>query len=95
MSKIKPNERHIIGTWRVQDGSLVPDEACRRIESIISSGALELIARSEDGWRILYRNMEDGRLWELSYPEAESHGGGPPSLQYLSLEEASARYDIA
>ena len=47
------------------------------------------------GWETLYRDPRDGRLWELTYPQSEMHGGGPRRLHVLSRDEAAAKYEHA
>jgi hypothetical protein len=44
------------------------------------------------GWDVLYRDPNDGRLWELIYPQSEIHGGGPPQLISLTAEDAAQKY---
>jgi hypothetical protein len=41
-----------------------------------------------NGWNALYRDPNDCRYWELTYPEGELHGGGPPQLRCLTADEA-------
>ena len=53
---------------------------------------LTWVSVSENGWEKLYRDPVDLRLWELTYPQSEMRGGGPPMLRLLSLEEAQKKY---
>ena len=46
----------------------------------------------EGGWTILYQDPSDGRFWELTYPESQMHGGGPPTLTELATEEVEGLY---
>ncbi|MDB4908068.1 MAG: hypothetical protein JWO05_2852 [Gemmatimonadetes bacterium] len=62
-----------------------------RIATLISTHLRE-IGRSEDGWTSLYEDPGDARLWELSYPQSSSHGGGPPRLAVVTAAEAAHRY---
>lgn len=64
---------------------------CARIETLRDSYLVEL-AHGTSGWNTLYRDPEDGRLWELSYPQGELHGGGPPQLALLAVRQAVHRY---
>ncbi|MGH8435076.1 MAG: Imm27 family immunity protein, partial [Pseudomonas sp.] len=91
---IGAHETAIIGAWVEQKGELVQDEASERIEELLSSAQLREIARTDDGWNILYRDIGDGRLWELTYPSSAMAGGGPPSLVNISLGEAHSRYRV-
>lgn len=53
------------------------------------------IGTADDGWSILYQDKEDGRYWELTYPESGMHGGGPPTLTWLKFEEVEKKYKIS
>lgn len=88
---INPTETKIIGRWEEQRGSVVEDPACQRIKKLTKED-LQLITRSDDGWSALYKDPTDGRLWELTYPNSDWHGGGPPSLIHISQEEAKKKY---
>ena len=78
---------------RLLPGETVID-ASVRIEELVGAH-LVLLATDASGWSMLFRDPEDGRLWEHSYPHSERHGGGPPRLSVISLEEARGRYSIA
>jgi hypothetical protein len=56
--------------------TVVGDETCRRIERLIKKHLVEL-GRDRFGWEVLYRDPNDGRFWELTYPHGEMHSGGP------------------
>lgn len=88
---IAPNETKITGKWVVAGGRVVADETCRRIAELTKSFLLEL-GRDPSGWDALYRAPDDGRLWELIYPQSEMQGGGPPQLRCLSVDEAKRKY---
>ncbi len=89
--KIASTETEIVGRW-VQEGSTVKgDQATRRIEDLIANH-LRRLSQTDDGWSVLYEDPTDGRHWELTYPEAGSHGGGPPQLRWLSTEVETTRY---
>jgi hypothetical protein len=91
MMKIKLTETQLTGKWLSRDGRVVGDETCQRIEEIIASHLKEL-GRDPSGWDALYRDPDDGRLWELTYPQGHLHGGGPPQLHYLRSDEAKKKY---
>jgi len=91
--KIKPHEIQINGKWLASDGMVVADETCRRIDELVSS-CLKEQGRDPSGWDALYRDPDDGRLWELTYPQGELQGGGPPQLRYLPFGEACEKYGI-
>lgn len=68
------------------------DDITRRIQSLIECH-LEPVARSASGWEVLYRDPDDGRLWELTYPHGDLQGGGPPTLRLIAPDEATIKFD--
>ena len=93
--KIQPTETLLSGKWLSRDGRAVGDEACDRINGLVRSH-LRKLGHDASGWEVLYRDPDDGRLWELTYPQSELHGGGPPQLRCLTLDEALRKYgDVA
>ena len=91
---IAPNENRLIGKWLMSEGKMVEDEMCQRITKLVNANLVKLGA-DPSGWETLYRDPKDGRLWELTYPQSEMHGGGPPELRCLPLEEAMQKYGQA
>lgn len=89
--KLESAEIELIGAWVVTDGKTVEDPTCQRIMQLILT-SLEKITVDESGWNTLYRDPQDNRLWELTYPQSESHGGGPPRLTHIALDEAKKKY---
>jgi hypothetical protein len=89
--KIEPTETQITGKWLSRDGRTIGDEACERIHELVRSH-LRQLGWDVSGWDALYRDPDDGRLWELIYPQSGMHGGGPPQLRYLTLDEARGKY---
>lgn len=88
---IQPDEIELTGDLIVVGGRVVGDATCERIKQLIAS-QLILVARDASGWDTLYRDPRDERLWELTYPKSEMHGGGPPRLSLVTPEQASATY---
>ncbi len=88
---LKANETILIGEWKSVAGKLVADDVCTRINDLIAHHLVK-IAESDTGWEILYLDPLDGRLWELSYPESNLQGGGPPMLKCVPKGEAYSRY---
>ena len=86
---IKPEETSFLGEFKVVDGKLTRNEICHRIDFLITH-YLRKVAGG--GWETLYQDPSDGRYWELTYPEGEMHGGGPPRLRSLPPEEAEGKY---
>jgi hypothetical protein len=92
MTSINPTETVLTGKWILAGpGRVVGDETCLRIEKLVHS-YLELLGRDASGWDALYRDPRDKRLWELSYPQGELQGGGPPELRCLGTGEAREKY---
>lgn len=86
---LNPNETELIGRWVMHGAKVVGDDVCRRIDALTES-KLQKIA--DGNWVVLYRDPDDGRLWEKTYPEGHLQGGGPPAIKCISLAEAHARY---
>jgi hypothetical protein len=91
MLTLGPDETLLTGSWIEVDGGVRGDATCLRIHELVKS-RLVAVARSSSGWKTLYRDSIDGRLWELIYPFSEMHGGGPPRLRVISRETALASY---
>lgn len=93
MTHIEPSEVEMVGHWLVAPGGVVADDAARRIEELTISYLREA-SQTDDGWSVLYEDPIDGRYWELTYPQSEMHGGGPPRLVVLEASEAERRYEL-
>ncbi|MGZ8935862.1 MAG: Imm27 family immunity protein [Methylobacter sp.] len=91
--QLHSEETELLGQWVAQDNSIHADEVSKRIEAL-TKHCLKEVAVSDKGWEILYKDMADGRYWELSYPDSESHGGGAPKLAVISLEETKLKYNL-
>jgi hypothetical protein len=88
---VSPNETEIVGNWITVDGQVRADEACHRI-GMLTEHSFEKLGADPTGWETLYRDPTDGRLWECVYPKSEMHGGGPPTIRVLSIEQAIEKY---
>jgi len=88
---IDSNETEISGHIKLPDGRTEYTEHLDRIHWL-SKNYLTHIA--DGNWTALYRDQSDDRYWEYSYPLGYMHGGGPPSLHCISIDEASERYTI-
>jgi len=88
-SPLRSDESVLIGRWLTTSGGLVEDEVTKRIRSLVSDSLVQVAG---GGWEILYRDPQDNRLWELTYPQGELHGGGPPMLAHITAEDASRKY---
>lgn len=91
--KIDKNEVEIIGKWIFDGKQMLADEQAKRIDWL-RANYLKKITADESGWNILYQDPEDKRYWELTYPQSEMHGGGPPSLTLLSETQAREKYIV-
>jgi hypothetical protein len=79
----------IEGRWNFYGQRVIADAACGQIDALLRS--LTPYASTEGGWTKLYRD-ESGVFWELTYPQSEMHGGGPPRLESLSREEMRLKH---
>ena len=70
---------------------MVADDVCKRIFALTESHLVKL-GSDASGWDVVYRDPNDGRFWELIYPQSELFGGGPPQLRCLTTEEAEQKY---
>ncbi len=89
--KLLPTETALVGKWRLVGGKVEANSTCRRIDRVVKD-QLTQIGADESGWDTLYRDPADGRYWELTYPESDSEGGGPPQLVCLDQDSARAKY---
>lgn len=89
--KLAPSEVLLTGQWTTDQGHVLADDACRRIDEL-TRATLQEMGRDSSGWDVLYRDFDDGRFWELTYPQSHLHGGGPPQLRCLTLNEAKIKY---
>lgn len=88
------HETKLEGRWLFENGQVTADAVAQRIEQLVSE-SLQQVAVSPDGWGRLFVDSNDQRLWELSFPESEMHGGGPPMLKVVSIESAKEKYGYA
>jgi hypothetical protein len=90
---LAPHEQALAGSWTEPERGSVHDQVDRRILWLVSH-RLTLLGVAEGGWRQLYRDPRDGRLWELTFPHGSLHGGGPRRLVHVEEAAARARYEI-
>jgi hypothetical protein len=91
MKRLQPHKTDYLGDWNVQGTQVEADETCKRIKWLVAEKLIE-ITTDASGWDVLYRDPADGRHWELTYPQSHMHGGGPPRLTHLSIEQAKTKY---
>jgi Immunity protein 27 len=93
VKQIDVHETRIVGAWTLVGGKMLADEACNRVEQLTSHALQKLgVSTVYGGWETLFRDPVDGRLWERTYPQGELHGGGPPQLAVISIEDARRKY---
>jgi hypothetical protein len=92
-TQILPTESEIAGSFITRDDRTTANAEVARIGKLVD-GYLEKITASTDGWSVLYKDPNDGRLWELTYPNSGAHGGGAPRLKHISRDEAAKRYSL-
>jgi hypothetical protein len=92
--ELQPDETELVGQWLNTGGRIQGDSGCRRIEWLVSE-RLRRLGADASGWDVLYRDPRDGRLWELTFPMSEMHGGGPPRLSLISPDAAASKYPAA
>ncbi|MCK5943232.1 MAG: hypothetical protein KAI24_14730 [Planctomycetes bacterium] len=78
---LRPDERKLVGGWVKVDGRIEADATCRRINWLVGH-RLQRVATGD--WCVLYRDPGDGRLWELTWPQGQMQGGGPPQLAVIA-----------
>jgi Immunity protein 27 len=77
MNKIGPTETLLTGRWNSHWERGTAEATSRRIQHLVAEH-LVLLGGDASGWNGLYRDPDDGRLWELTYPDSYIHGGGAP-----------------
>jgi len=78
--KLRLNETIIVGKWTFEKGQMLADENCKRIEWLLEHSLVK-ISSTEGGWTTIYESPDDGCYWQLTYPNGEMQGGGPPMLK--------------
>jgi hypothetical protein len=88
-SPLRHDESALIGRWEETPHGVVADDVTKRIQSLVANSLVKIAG---GGWETLYRDPNDQRLWELTYPHSGWHGGGPPALLNVTLDYASRKY---
>ncbi|MEA1650006.1 Imm27 family immunity protein [Nitrospirillum sp. BR 11164] len=88
---LAPSETVLAGQWVLKNDRVTPDDVCKRIMDLTGTVLVEM-DRDPSGWDVLYRDPGDGRLWELTHPQSERAGGGPPQLKVITGQDAQRKY---
>jgi len=91
--KLRPEETELVGKWLAVVSAVEPDPTAIRIEEL-TRGVLQCLGPDPSGWDVLYRDPDDGRLWELTFPGSDSEGGGPPRLAVIDRDDARKKYGL-
>jgi hypothetical protein len=89
--KLERHEAHLVGAWTKTPDGVKADDVAQRIKVLVESHLVE-IAVDASGWDTLFMDPDDGRFWELTYPESYEHGGGPPHLAVMDRSAAELKY---
>ncbi|EMO88916.1 Imm27 family immunity protein [Leptospira noguchii] len=89
--KINSTETELIGYFNENTKETNP--IVERIRYLTENYLIK-IKTDPSGWDILYQDPLDKRYWEKVYLKSELHGGGPPSLIFLTFEQANKKYKL-
>ena len=78
-----PSPTDLNDIWSFENGRMVECGDGAIITGMLEH-ELESLRTEDGGWATIYRHRDTGDLWELSYPQAEVHGGGPRRLRLLN-----------
>jgi hypothetical protein len=92
--KLGASETELVGSWIKADSGLVGDAIEQRIGWLIGN-YLRKVAITSDGWDVLYRDPNDGRYWELTFPRGPIQGSGPRRLTNITEADARRKYALA
>lgn len=93
--RIAENEMELTGSWIFDGTANRADSVCERIHWLTAKCLKKLAVSPQWGdWEVLYLDPVDGRYWELTYPEGNLQGGGPPQLKTLPIDEAKQKYGL-
>lgn len=91
--KLRAHETRLVGKWYSTADGIVGNDACDRIDDV-TENHIRRLSTDSSGWDTLYIDPDDGRYWELLYPQSEMHAGGLSSefqkrwrVQSIALNE--------
>jgi len=74
--------------------------SCSEREQYLGNKGIEFvkslieISNNYKEWKTLYKCRDCGEYWELSYPQSELHGGGPPVVNKLKGADLKKNWGI-
>ena len=88
LTALTPEDKIIEGKWLFDGKEMSSDHNCKRIDWLINDRLIKIKSK-DNGWTSVYIDPADFRYWELSYPQGELQGGGPPMLQNIGVVESA------
>jgi hypothetical protein len=96
LMKLEPQEKLLTGKWIFENNQMRGDEVEERIHWLIAHDLQKVTHSPQSGaWETLYKDPDDGRYWERTYPQSQMHGGGPLQLRNLTADEAITKYGLS
>jgi hypothetical protein len=89
----KSVRRSYTETWIKRGSSLVVDGDTVEIDRLLKE-ELEHVASTDNGWTQLFVDARGDGYWELSFPQSNTHGGGPRLLSPVSRDLVQSKYGI-
>ncbi|MDO3641564.1 MAG: Imm27 family immunity protein [Mucilaginibacter sp.] len=88
LTDLTPEDKLIKGNWLFDGKEMSSDHNCKRIDWLINNRLIKVNSK-DNGWTTVYIDPNDSRYWELTYPQGEFQGGGPPILQNIGVVESA------
>lgn len=86
---LKTEETELVGMWLDLGMKVTGDAVYDRVEWLTAT-RLEKLAENRAELAELYRDPQDGRLWEKILPFVD----GPPTLRCITKADAALRFGI-
>jgi hypothetical protein len=91
--RLKPTETELVGKWE-RTGTHVEGDSTEKRITWLTLNALKKIAFTNAGYDVLYQDPQDGRYWELTFPQPQGFGAGPQRLSVLDGQTAAKKYNL-
>ncbi len=91
--KLDHAETDLVGSWIKAKDGFIADPIEQRI-AWLTKHYLRELATSPNGWDVLYRDPNDGRYWELTYPKSVVQRAGPMRLTSIAQENARRKFGL-